>query len=761
MANFSIKKLETTEPLNLYTDLDKSVEFGENYATSTQEDELHGKIYYLGGLESYNLNTAGLSEETIARFNNALDAGNIDYAVFPNDKRKGRLPLVLNKKTRAFLETIPELITNTEVDWYLYKLPGDIDPDNNERRGSEFVKDSNEKEIKLRYEEVADHIANSGFVKEQEQEETVFVSEDEEAENEETENEETTTSSDNQNEEIKQSKTQNDESKSNTSTKVNNETVNNNNEAQMNDFEKMMREDEFEDEGEDKEDEVNYNEVFAVPKEETRNNTSSKPQENTVIENEDNNTSTPNTNNQFDVANISNQPVTRDNQNQDSNETERTLISNRTRQYIQLPSIVKDIINNISLPKFTDYPTNGVYEVTSNTMGKEISDSNERIKSIENSIKREAEQLYRDHMYQSYLAITSELNTETGNENVIAFHKKYKEAKAELDRQFDEEIQNEKKNLEEKFYGEPYQKYKEEIIAQIEKWYKDDRYHKDVTEPLNEFSEKRKEEYENRKLDETSDYNEWLNKVETTAIGQDQQEAIQQMTQFIRNKTNEALSHIETLQRRMDQVNQSLAQIEYQERANEHIRKNFGTNLEQDEQAKIYKRKLDTAIEEKAELDTAFKKFETETKEHQKEIDETHKKEIEKLNQDHSNLIKELKDEKEQLEKDNKQKEEAAVSAKQNSDNNAKKTGIKFAGIATLATAVVIGGCSMVTNNAKESDNNHKIEQQQKQLKQTNKKLDDQTKQLKDKDNELQQQKEKVKKAQDESKKSSDKKSKN
>jgi hypothetical protein len=72
---------------------------------------------------------------------------------------------VLNKKTRAFLETIPELITNTEVDWYLYKLPGDIDPDNNERRGSEFVKDSNEKEIKLRYEEVADHIANSGFVK--------------------------------------------------------------------------------------------------------------------------------------------------------------------------------------------------------------------------------------------------------------------------------------------------------------------------------------------------------------------------------------------------------------------------------------------------------------------------------------------------------------------------------------------------------------------------------------------------------------------
>lgn len=29
MSSFSIKKLETTEPLNLYSDLNKSIEFGE------------------------------------------------------------------------------------------------------------------------------------------------------------------------------------------------------------------------------------------------------------------------------------------------------------------------------------------------------------------------------------------------------------------------------------------------------------------------------------------------------------------------------------------------------------------------------------------------------------------------------------------------------------------------------------------------------------------------------------------------------------
>ena len=120
MSSFSIKKLETTEPLNLYSDLNKSIEFGEGYATSTQEHDIYGKVYYLGGLEVYNLNTANLSEETIARFFNALESGNIYYAVFPDDQRKGRLPLVLNKKTRAFLETLPELLNNKEVKWFLY-----------------------------------------------------------------------------------------------------------------------------------------------------------------------------------------------------------------------------------------------------------------------------------------------------------------------------------------------------------------------------------------------------------------------------------------------------------------------------------------------------------------------------------------------------------------------------------------------------------------------------------------------------------------
>lgn len=765
MSSFSIKKLEPSEPLTLYSDLDKSIEFGESYATSVQESEQYGKVYYLGGLEVYNLNTVNLSEETIARFYNALESGNIYYAVFPNDQRKGRLPLVLNKKTRAFIETLPELVNNPKLKWYLYKLPGNIDPDNNERRGSDFVTDSDENEITLKYEEIAELIDRYGMVNEQEKSNT-FLS-DEEVEAEETIN----ADEDNKKDDTKESKKSNTET-----TKENESSESENDETEENpvnskaekpssqprtdnetpssesEFEKMMLED-GEDEDGDFENEVSYEEVFANPENNQPSDENNQTNSESSSQQQENNTEEIKDTEHMDIANIQNNNTKQSNDS--SQVSERTLISNRTKQYIQLPSIVKEIINDISLPKFTKYPTNNVHDVTSNTMKKEVNDSNERIKEIENSIKREAAQIYRDAMNQSYLAISSELDTQTGNETVRELYQKYEQEKANLDQDFDQDIIDKKKQLEDIFYGDAFERYKEEINAQIEKWYNNERYDQDVTQPLDEYKRKRKEDYENRKLEKTSDYNEWLKKVEDKAIGQDQQEAIKRMNTFISNKMNESLTHIENLQRRMDQVNQSLSQIEYQERANENIRKNFGTDLEQDEQAKIYKRKLDTAIEDKAQLDAAFKKFEAETKEQKKAIDESHKKEVEKLNKDHSNLIKELNDEKEKLEKDNREKEEAATLAKKNSDDNAKKTGFKFASIATLATAVVIGGCSAVTNHTKQSSNNELIEQQQNQLKSTNKKLDKQEKQLKDKDTEIQKQKDKLKKEQDKNKKRS------
>lgn len=752
MSSFSIKKLETTEPLNLYSDLNKSIEFGEGYATSTQEHDIYGKVYYLGGLEVYNLNTANLSEETIARFFNALESGNIYYAVFPDDQRKGRLPLVLNKKTRAFLETLPELLNNKEVKWYLYELPGDIDPDNNERRGSNFITDDNEKEIVLRYDEIEEHISSYGFVKKQESNDNIFTTEEDDNDTEENVND---SKGHDTNSFISEDKSENLGNNHSSDLEKDSSPVESTEqgEPQMDEFEKMMYEDEFKDERNDSEyeEDVSFDEVFAEPKDEP------KKEEQRSTQAEETNDS-PKETEDIDIANIDNQSS--ENSKDNIVESERTLISNRTKQFIQLPAVVEEIIDDISLPRFTDYPTNDVYNVTSNTMKKEIQDSNARIQDLESSIKHEARQLYRDYMYQSYISITRELDTENGNDNIKDAFNKYIDSKEQLDQEFDQELSDKKVELEEIFYGQRFEDYKAEVNAQIRKWYEDEYYKKDVIEPLDDYKQKRQIDYDNRKVDKTSDFNQWLKMVEDTAIGQDQQEAIQKIAEFIKQERNKSMANIDSLQRRMDQVNQSLSQIEYQERANENIRKNFGTDLEQDEQAKIYKHKLDKALEDKAQLDADLKKFEAETKQKKKEIDETHKKELEKLNKDHSELIKQLKNEKETLEKDNRKKEEQAATAKKESDSNAKKTGVKFAGIATLATAIVIGGCSMVTNHSKESDNNHKIEQQQKELKSTNKKLDSQEKQLKDKDSEIKKQKDKVKKAQEQAKKSSDKKSK-
>lgn len=158
-----------------------------------------------------------------------------------------------------------------------------------------------------------------------------------------------------------------------------------------------MYEDEFKDERNDSEyeEDVSFDEVFAEPKDEP------KKEEQRSTQAEETNDS-PKETEDIDIANIDNQSS--ENSKDNIVESERTLISNRTKQFIQLPAVVEEIIDDISLPRFTDYPTNDVYNVTSNTMKKEIQDSNARIQDLESSIKREARQLYRDYMYQSYIS---------------------------------------------------------------------------------------------------------------------------------------------------------------------------------------------------------------------------------------------------------------------------------------------------------------------------------------------------------------------
>ena len=159
MAVFDVKSFNPSEPFSLYSDLNMHVNMGESYATSELTTD-EGKYYLLGGLDVNNLNEAGLSEETIGRLTNALDAANIKYALFPGDQRNGYLPLILDKKARAYIETeLNEILENQYIHWYIFKLPTDIDPDDNERSGSEIVrnKEDNEK-MTIAYNDIATYL---------------------------------------------------------------------------------------------------------------------------------------------------------------------------------------------------------------------------------------------------------------------------------------------------------------------------------------------------------------------------------------------------------------------------------------------------------------------------------------------------------------------------------------------------------------------------------------------------------------------------
>ncbi|WP_281512791.1 hypothetical protein, partial [Mammaliicoccus vitulinus] len=99
MSEFNLKNLEPSVPQRIYSELNESVNFGDVEATAkTEYEEQSG--YLLGGLLLTDILSTSLSEDTIGKLSNALSSDNVSYAVFPNDIRKGQLPLILTNQVR-------------------------------------------------------------------------------------------------------------------------------------------------------------------------------------------------------------------------------------------------------------------------------------------------------------------------------------------------------------------------------------------------------------------------------------------------------------------------------------------------------------------------------------------------------------------------------------------------------------------------------------------------------------------------------------
>ncbi|MCD8845177.1 hypothetical protein [Staphylococcus gallinarum] len=724
MGAFSVKKIEVSEPITMYSDLENAIEFGESFATSRIEDS-EGKGYLLGGLEVSNLNESNLSEETIARLSNALEAGNISYALFPGDQRKGRLPLILDKNSRLFLETtLKELIENPHVKWYLYKLPGDIDPDNNETRGSSFVLDDEERPVVLEFKDIERYLANFGFVEEQASSNIFDTSNDEES------------SSDDQNPNV-------DETNSHDTY-----------------YENVFGDEEDETESEDASDYDDSAEDFTVM---FNNDEENEKDEATFTESEkDEILDLDDEEPIVDEPNESEEIVERDqsDNNQDLKETkdiEQEEIVENASEYVALPNEVKEIINRIELPKFSDFPTDSIYKVTANTMQKEVKDANTKIANIENNIKREAIKLYRTNMANSYESIASELNTETGNEIVKNYYQTTIKDQNDLDIEFDNDVKEKESKLIDEFYGPRFENYKAEVLAKLQSWFEDEHYDEFVSEPLENYKNKRKEFYNDRKVDKLTQFNTWVKSLETTAIGKDQQQAMLAIDDYVNNQIGLAMSHINALQERLDEVNHSLTQTEYQQKANENLRETVGKNLETDEQAKLYKKERDKALEQKIKLDTQFEEFKASVEEKTRKTKEDNEKKLIDMKAQHKNEIEEYKSKQTELEKQRKAEEAKASQTTDEINKKAKTKAVKFAGIAAVASALIFGGGTALSLNGKDSDHEQKIESQQNQIEKSKDKLKEQEQQIKSKDEEIQKAKEEAKKANDSKKDKKDK----
>ena len=144
MAVINPKQLRISVPQEVNSMLEKSLKHGEGWIVSKMHDRDENKEFYvLPGLYIRNLSEANITDETAGKLDNGLNSGSITYVVYPNDRRNGFIPIVFDKDTKFYFEEqLQELFESDQVLWYLYKVPVDVDSDNNERVGAEMIRDT-------------------------------------------------------------------------------------------------------------------------------------------------------------------------------------------------------------------------------------------------------------------------------------------------------------------------------------------------------------------------------------------------------------------------------------------------------------------------------------------------------------------------------------------------------------------------------------------------------------------------------------------
>lgn len=607
MAIFDVKSLQPSEPVSLYSTLKTHIELGESEATSLLEDK-DGRFYLLGGLDVENLNESGLSEETVGRLMNALETDKVRYALFSRDQRQNQLPLILDKKSREYITyELPELLNNQYIRWYMFKLPTNIDPDDNEKEGSLYVLDEQEKPLNIEFKNIKSYIEEHGYVNKDESEDQAFLDDVtmEEDTNDESEDDKKDHTFDN---ELALGVVSNDHK------------YEANDDTNADDIEDLTTSD-----NDDVDDDKAFNAFFG-------NNDQSSDEseqeidtdiENSKIEESDDN-----------PLGLDEEDLVNEDDLQNINDTTQAvdvngelLLDESGKAFDEIPELLQRVLDSVHLPRIKSYKTTGVYGDQKEQINDEIDTYNNRILERENNIKNKIIQSYQNRLNDSYETITAKLDVETGDEVVKAKYQAIQEAKDQVDQVADEEIAQEQARLIEDFKGPKYEAYKDRILAELPQKFEDEYYADYVALPLESFKEDIENKTLSKKADIDEEFYEWKDGLKKAALTSDQKRSVSKVSHEVEPLINEAREEIASFQKDTSNKLNELIALAIQERANESAKEALKKEMAEQMASDAIKEKEEALSKEKAKMEDSKQETTSKIAELENELDSLRRQE--------------------------------------------------------------------------------------------------------------------------------------
>lgn len=645
---FNIKNIEVRDPMSLYRELDKFVRFGDDHVTiKAEKDGVQG--FYLGGLLLKDIKKSSVSSETINSLYSAIRSSDIRHAVLPNDVRKGQIPLILDDHSRVYIKNnLNELIEYGNVSWRMFFIPIKEDMGDTELFDAEIILEDSDDDysyVSLTYDKIEDYY-NKIIDESSEDIDLSYL---------------VNSKSNNKKETTKSSESE--------------ATTNNELDSEIDDLN-------F---GDDELDEKETDNSPIIESETTEIDQSTNELEITDEQNSEEQSSS----------------LSVEEYQEEVSEDDNIVPSeyNRmTNEFTMIPQELESVLSSFSLRRFEEFEQTEESDTTHVILQKEIKNANQILSEHEQNIIRKAKQLYFQYMDQSYSKINQIIDVEQGDEIVKNKHNEALEKKNELDNALTKNVEAHEQKLEDKFWNEDFNIYKDQVLAGLKLQFEKAEYYNLVAEPLERYKDTEKNRIEEEKYEVTHELSNWFDTIKNKAIMGDRNNAIIEVQKYLDTSMKKVQSHIQELDNKMSNQNERFIKYEYGKKAEERLRNTVGSDLYSDEQAKKYKKQYELTESQKEELTNQLKDLEEKYKTDIESKDEENSNFKEEIEKNHKQILdtkdKELQDANQNLSELQKEHEENKTQLEQTQKKHRKKvlgTGI---GSAVLA-AVIFGGTAI------------------------------------------------------------------